>query len=638
MQDFHFLRPAWLLAMIPLLVLAYFLIQYRHQVRGWQSFLPAHLEQFLIHSTPGSTQTRAFWWYSIAIAWVTACISLAGPTWEKQESPVFAQKQAQVLLMDMSNSMYATDIKPSRLIKAKYKAIDIAKQLTEGETGLVAYAGDAFVISPLTNDSKNIVALLPSLSPDIMPDKGSNLAAGIEKSIEILKQAKHSKGNIILITDGIDADEIQAVNQQFAGTQFTLSILGVGTAKGAPIQLPNGKGFLKDRYGSIVLPKMSASLLQQLAYDQDGSYQTVTHDQRDIESLLRGLPKVSSNKEEQSTNMTGEQWHDMGVYLVILILPVVLYGFRRGVLACLMVCLLMPQQAPASTWDNLWKTKNQQAAQAYEQEDYSKAANAFQDEKWKASALYKNKQYEEALELFQKDNSAQGHYNQGNALAQLGKLDEALKAYDEALKKNPDLEAAKKNRKLVAAMKEQQKQQQQNQDQNNQDSQSNAEQDNQQGENNQQNQDQSQPDQQNGEQQDQQQSQSEQQSDDQDGAKEEQSESQQKTSDEDSQLAEDIAKQSQAMQDENKDPSEEEQQSRLTKADEQSEQKNEDERTAAAYQETDQPLTPEEQEKQQQIKQLLRQVEDDPSILLRNKMLLEKKRRQNRQHEVEETW
>ena len=172
-NNFHFIRPWWLLAFFTLLIVLFILKKIRYYQSPWQHFIPAHLANALLENSQSkgkqSTSSQPHYWVKPFIIGSCIIIALAGPAWQKLPQPVYQLERGAVLIMDMSYSMLATDVKPNRLTRARYKAIDLLKRINEGDVGLIAYAGDAFIISPLTQDIKNIELLLPSLSPDIMP-------------------------------------------------------------------------------------------------------------------------------------------------------------------------------------------------------------------------------------------------------------------------------------------------------------------------------------------------------------------------------------------------------------------------------------------------------------------------------------
>lgn len=475
MTDFHFIRPLWLLAIFLLIAALYLLKRLRVSQSGWDKILPQHLAQILI-TTPtanknNKAQSKPLSLLPAGIIGVLTIIALAGPTWQKLPQPVFKVNQGSVLIMDMSYSMYATDITPNRLTRARYKAIDLLNGLTEGEVGLVAYAGDAFTISPLTEDTNNIKLLLPSLSPELMPELGSNPLAALVLADKMLKNSGHIHGDIYWFTDGVDRIDISDIEQWSKAHPHNLHILGIGTRNGAPIKLPNGE-LLKDNSGAIVIPHLSVGYLSGLAKQGRGNYQTIRNDNHDIDSLLAesSLKKQqlntndNSKNNEQASNQLGDSWQEVGPYLLLIILPLLLGYFRRGNIVMLLPLALLlapPQQAQAGLWQDVWKTSDQQAQQKFDKKAYQQAAEQFKNPLWQGSAYYKAGDYKKALTAFKKVDSAQSLYNQGNALAKLKKLDQAITAYNEALAKNPNLSDAKKNKKLLEQLKKQQKKQNQ---------------------------------------------------------------------------------------------------------------------------------------------------------------------------------
>ena len=144
---FHFIRPWWLLAIFALVVVLFILKKIRYYQSPWQHFLPSHLASTLLEnaqnkSTQGST-TQQFHWLKPFTIGFCIIIALAGPAWNKLPQPVYQIDRGAVIIMDMSYSMLATDIKPNRLTRARFKATDILTLLNEGDVGLIAYAGDA---------------------------------------------------------------------------------------------------------------------------------------------------------------------------------------------------------------------------------------------------------------------------------------------------------------------------------------------------------------------------------------------------------------------------------------------------------------------------------------------------------------
>jgi Ca-activated chloride channel family protein len=601
LNEFHFIRPHWLWAIIPLLLIVA-LNRYVHkQQSGWQSVLASHLYQHLI-TTEGIKKVRPPL-FLLGFCWVLATLALAGPTWERLPQPVYQLNSGKVVLIDMSLSMRATDVKPNRLTRAKYKAIDLVNAITEGETGLVAYAGDAFTISPLSSDAQNLTTLIPSLTPEIMPIAGSDPAMGLRAAIELLTNAGYQQGEIFWITDGISNQQIKEVSKIFNNSRFRLSVLGVGTEAGAPIQLINGE-LLKDSRGAIVVPKLTVNNLKSLSRVSGGRYASMQTDDSDINYLVEQtlMEQDPTKNEDAKQEKFGDKWQEMGPYLLLLILPFAAYSFRRGIVTVVFIGILLPTYSPqarADWWQDMWKTADQQAMQAYNKNQYEQAANTFDDTLWQGSAHYKNEDYQAALESFSQvepsDKSyVDATYNAGNALAQLGEIEQAIAAYHKVLEQQPEHEEALANKALLERLKNQQ------QDQS--------------GEQSEDQEDGEQQEQQDGQKSDQQQE-GEQSQDPQQGDNSEQSESESQESEQ----------QSQAEQEQQE--AEQKQADQAEAAAEAEQQKSEQEQQAQALQQAEEELTDEQKEQMQRMQNLLNRVPDDPAFLLKRKMQIESQRR-----------
>ena len=469
LTQFHFIRPLWLLAFIVLFLVLWFLKKHQYHQSPWQKFLPSHLSRVLIEGASNNQkitnkplQDYLFLIRPLLIG-ILSITALAGPTWKKLPQPVYNTERGSVLIMDMSYSMYASDIKPNRLTRARFKAVDLLNKINSGDVGLIAYAGDAFVISPLTQDVKNIELLLPSLSPDIMPELGSNPYAAVTLAHEMLNDSGHLTGDIYWFTDDIDNDELTEIIEWSNKFGHQLNILGIGTSSGAPIKLPSGE-LLKDKMGSIVVPKLPIQKLQSLASNGHGKYQTISNDDSDIDYLTLKPNILDNDKSKRQENQqTGDQWQEEGAWLLLVVLPLTLSYFRRGGAILLISLTYLPlmislslispvtfanegiktepsQSFVQQKWQDLWKTKDQQAQQQYNNQNYQGAAEQFENSQWQGSAHYKAGNYQKALDSYRKgeqSNNANSLYNQGNSLAQMQKYEEAIKAYEEALKKKP---------------------------------------------------------------------------------------------------------------------------------------------------------------------------------------------------------
>lgn len=390
------------------------------------------------------------------IAGALAILSLAGPAWEKRPQPVFKDKSALVIALDLSNSMDAADIKPSRLTRAKHKITDILKQRKLGQTALLVYAGSAFVVTPLTDDTATITSLLESLTTDIMPTQGTRTDKALALATSLFKNADVHQGDILLVTDSI---EKQAKNM-FAkiSKQHRISILAVATAQGGPIPLSSG-GFLKDRAGNIIVPKLDLSNFREFSNMGNGRLSTLSADDTDIKTIssLFNQTHMSKNKNSTATKLKTDTWYEHGAWLLLLLLPIAALAFRRGVIFVFVFFIIQqPQYVEASSfWDSLWKNADQRASEKLKNNDPAEAAKTFNNKQWKAASYYKNKQYQEAIDSLKGIDTSDAHYNAGNAYAKLGQADKAIEEYTKSIKLDPKHEDAIYNKKVLEAQKKQ---------------------------------------------------------------------------------------------------------------------------------------------------------------------------------------
>ena len=635
-MDFTFIRPAVLWLLIPALAL-FFIAFIKHKKQSADNLIAPHLAPFIMNES-NTKASQPLW--LVAVFCCLAIIFSAGPSFEEKQVPVFQSKSARVIVMDMSYSMYSTDIAPNRLMQSRFKALDMIELFKEGDTALVAYAGSAFTISPLTNDATTLTNLIPSLSPDIMPDKGSNVLAGLDMAKELLTQAGYIDGDIILVTDGIDQEEQSDITSFTSNSSYRLNIYGVGTEQGAPIKLPEG-GFLKDSYGQIVIPTINISRLKSLATRSGGKFALYQPSSSDIATFAPSANSELLKDEKQSHAL----WRiDAGIYGLLILLPLGLYLFRSAAFvgAFLVLSVLPTQQASALKLPSFLKNTDQQALDAYKNKDFERAANA-DSSSLKGSALYQQGNFDAALEAFSKDKSATGFYNYANALAKSGQLEQAIDAYKQAQTLQPNFSEAADNQALVEQLLEQQQQQQQQEG----DSQDNQQQSDQSEQQNNQQSDQSQQ----GENSDSQSEPSQgEQSRDQQGEPSDESDTEQDQqsaesgSQSDKQNEPELQTQPQANQEQKQPEQTNEEQAENTQPQTAQQQTLTDEQKQNAQQQAAQAqtreLTNEEKEKAQQLNQLLRKVPDDPAILLRNKMQLEAQKRQyqRRPTGVEKSW
>jgi Ca-activated chloride channel family protein len=449
MAEFHFLRPYWLLALLLLAWLGWLLSRSRAGPGAWQQVCDAHLLPYLLVTRPDGASRLPLG--LLGLGWLLAVLALAGPTWSKQPQPILQTRHARVIVMDLSRSMLAPDVKPSRLVRARFKVADILQRSREGQTGLVIFAGEAFVVVPLTQDADTIAAVLPVLEPALMPVQGSRTDLGLHKAGELLRQAGFHSGEILLVTDGSNGQLALDAARELRSQGLRISVLAVGTEQGAPLPLAGG-GFLRDASGAIVVPRMQAAELRELADAGGGCYAALSADNSDLDQLLAD-DSAAWGKEVQHSEQETAGWREEGPWLVVLLMPLAALAFRRGWLLLLVV--LVPPPCQASGWADLWQRRDQQATQALQQGDFERAAQ-LGDPMQRGIAEYRQGRYAQAAAAFAQATGADAHYNRGNALAQLGRYREALAAYDAALAAEPAMEDARFNRVVVEALLRQQ--------------------------------------------------------------------------------------------------------------------------------------------------------------------------------------
>jgi Ca-activated chloride channel family protein len=451
--EFHFLRPEWLWA-IPVVIGMTAILARRHLAPGsWQAVVDPALVPYVLST--GQIRGLTYRWWLTLIGGLLAALALAGPSWNRVEQPVFRSEQAIVIALDLSRSMDAQDLTPSRLTRARLKILDILEARSSGQTALVVYSSNAFTVTPLTTDADTVAALVNSLSTDIMPSRGSYPLAAINKGRQLLEQAGVSFGEVLLITDGGTSPAAEQAAEELSAAGFTLSVLAVGTADGAPIPRAGG-GFVTDRAGNIAVPRLETQGLRRLAAAGSGRFAEMTADGQDIDYLLSGDTGPGRGSESDE-NLATDQWQEEGPWLLLLLVPIAALAFRKGLVLSLIIFVLpVAEPAHALSWQDLWLTKDQQAQRLLEEGSAEDAASLFEDSNWRAVASYRAGDYTGSAAGFAGHEDVDSLYNLGNALARLGEFESAIGAYEEVLELNPDAEDARYNLDLLKDMLEQQ--------------------------------------------------------------------------------------------------------------------------------------------------------------------------------------
>jgi len=434
--ELHLLRPWWLLLLLPLGWL-WWRLGSRGSERGrWDALVDPALRRHVLIGAAG--RRRDLGWYLLGLGWLVLVLALAGPAWQRESRPLFRIEQARVLVLDLSPSMERTDVVPRRLERARFEVLDLLAALREGSTALIVYGAEPFLVAPLTRDTATIAAQVAPLGRDLLPVQGpERVDLALDMARGLLAQAGAAGGEVLLISDGPGhSRRAQAAVKRLRQAGHRLSVLAI---------LPEAQA---------TSPEDAAwSALRGLARTGGGGLVLARPDDRDLDELL---PEQSGQQGARSRDAVAraEHWRDDGAWLLLLLLPVAALAFRRGWLGMLPLAVVLTQPAPALAvgWADLWLRPDQQALRALESGQAASAGQRFSSPRWRAAAYYRAGRYETALAQLIGQSGVDVHYNRGNILARLGRLDEAIAEYEAALRLDPDHGDARHNRALLQGL------------------------------------------------------------------------------------------------------------------------------------------------------------------------------------------
>jgi Ca-activated chloride channel family protein len=414
LQLFHFLRP-WLLVLVPLILGLWWLIRFRiGKADQVSDAVASHLRQAL---TVGQGARRRLTPIDgVAAGLILAALGAAGPTWSRVPDPFVAQTAPLVIVLDVSDSMNGTDVAPSRLERAKQKIRDLLQLRAGARTALVAYAGTAHSVVPMTEDPNVLQPYLEGLRPDIMPQPGKNATEALARAnAEMAKET--APGGILFVTDSVDSVDVAALNAPNPASLAVLAMLPEGTGDAGMDQL------------SILVSR-------------------VTPDDADITGLDRHLNAAY----RRALAAEGDQpWDDHGWLLAW---PAALLGliwFRRGwtmrwSLALALALPLLPATPVRAEGIADWfLTPDQQGQIAYRNKHYERAAELFADPLHKAYAQFHDGQYPAATEMLARLETPEASFLQGIAYIRNRQYREGIEAFQTTLERDPDFPGAAEN-------------------------------------------------------------------------------------------------------------------------------------------------------------------------------------------------
>jgi Ca-activated chloride channel homolog len=449
LSEFHFLRPQWLWLAVPAALVVWLFHWRDDPERPWRGLVAPHLLPHLLVGRGGRFRLRPV--HAVAAFLLLATLAVAGPTWQREPPPFVQDKAPLVVALDLSRTMDAIDVSPSRLERGKQKIRDLLALREGARTALLAYAGSAHLVLPPTEDRTILETYLEALATGLMPRPGKDPTRALAVAEELLAKEPVA-GTILFVTDGIPKAQVPAFVAQKAKSRTQIVVLGVGTSEGGPIR--DGKGFLTEG-GRRLVATLDREGLEAMARDAGAFVATATLDDRDVTRIQRG---VQSHMEAAIQNDPAVRFRDFGWYLTPALAVLGALWFRRGFslrwASVLLVGACFPSPAHAGEWRavDLLATPDQQGRHFFEKGDYKAAAERFQDPMWKGAACYRAADYACAVDAFARGNSPEACYNLGNAYAKMGELKLAVAAYGRALAGRPGWPEATANRDLVQSL------------------------------------------------------------------------------------------------------------------------------------------------------------------------------------------
>ncbi|MEM9632570.1 MAG: VWA domain-containing protein [Pseudomonadota bacterium] len=422
LSAFHFIRPWWLMA-VPAIVIIWMLIRKTFSRKAeLPSVIAPHLAKALTVGKSELYRLRPIDWVCILLTFLA--LGAAGPTWSRVPNPLLADTSPLVVVLKVSKSMMQTDIPPSRLERAKHKILDLMAERSGAKTALVAYAGTAHQVVPLTEDPEVLKPFLEGLEPDVMPKDGESGHEALQLAQEIL-ETQGEPGSIIFLLDRLsDAD------------------------------VPQFQSFIEETGTSLLFWTFNKNEGSLTAIDNLLRVQVVgvTVDASDVSLVSRG---VLSAYQAALTRDERLKWRDQGYIFAWPAALILLFWFRRGwtmnwaILLVVTSCLTFTTEVRADGWRDWFLTPNQQGQLAFDAKEYQQAADLFEDQMWKAYSLYRLGKYEEAAELYSFQDSSDAAMGEGMALIRSRSYRQAIAAFEKAVERDPENDAARNNLELA---------------------------------------------------------------------------------------------------------------------------------------------------------------------------------------------
>ena len=447
---FHFLRPHLLWLIIPALLSFLVALAGLRETIKWKDVIAQHLRPFMIKK--GSERIKKWMHLALFICISIAIIGVSGPSWRKIEEPEKILETPLVILLDLSQSMLATDIQPTRLERAKFKIQDFLEAKPGALTALIGYSGTAHTIVPLTRDYNIIKSHIKTLSPSIMPFPGSDLKKAFVLADTITSRTE-APGHILLISDDFTETTFKQIQNFVIESNNQVTVMAMNTPEGANVPSKRKNQFLKNTKGETVRSALDKNILEKLSSLENVSVSALTLDKSDVQLLAKNISETLEFK--QATEEKEDNWRDDGLWLAIPFALILLIWFRKGwVIYSLLIVFTFSSCGKEAKFIDLWETKDYQAQQHYDKAQFDQAGLKYTDPIYQGVAWYKAGDYDKAIKAFERDTTAMGVYNLGLAYYKNGDYAAASIAFGNAVEMDPQMEAAKQNQKITQRIME----------------------------------------------------------------------------------------------------------------------------------------------------------------------------------------
>ncbi|MFK7878977.1 VWA domain-containing protein [Roseobacter sp.] len=419
LEAFHLIRPFWLL-LLPLIGLVWWRARQRANVEPMANDgLAPHLRDAMLLGAKSARRFQPI--DGVAVVLALTILGASGPTWSRVPDPFMAQTAPVVIVLEVTASMEATDLMPSRLERAKQKIRDLLELRAGAKTALVAYSGTAHRVVPLTEDAQIMLPYLEGLLPDIMPADGSDATAALMIADDILA-TQETPGGVLFVLDGVETSDLSIVSQLQGASVAFLVMLPEGT---------NDQGL--DQISDV--PVIYA-----------------TPDDRDVQQIDRSLNAAYRRALLEDEN---QQWNDRAWWFAWPAALLTLLWFRRGwtmqwgLLLMVSVCLSAPSSSRADGWKDYFFTQDQQGRLAYDRKDYGRASEVFVDPLWQGYALFRNGNYEQTAEVLGRVDTAEADFIRAVAFIRNRNYRDGVRAFEAVLERDPSFPGAAENLEIA---------------------------------------------------------------------------------------------------------------------------------------------------------------------------------------------